>query len=285
MMVAKLALTLLLAQYVRSKVSDTDPQSQCLWWPENSRIEVRQNADGSTENNGAEFGAVTRALTTWQTQLNVCSSLNVTEGPRTSTRKAGYVEKQTNENIALFRVKKCSEVVPANDACLGPNDDCGNVYDCWQHQSAAIAITTTSFNSSTGRILDSDIEFNAPFFLFTTVDSPPCPAGAFALNCVATDLQNTATHEFGHFFGLAHLSATGSTMNANAGPGETSKRRLDPGTAQFVCDAYPKGKPSKTCVLKQVTGTLGKPAKGCSTGSELLLPIAVLWLGRRRRLA
>ncbi|MBL8913151.1 MAG: matrixin, partial [Archangium sp.] len=198
-MIAHVVTALVLSHYVRSRVDDKDPASQCLWWIENTRIELRQNNDGNPENAGdTEFNAISRAVTTWQTQLNSCSSLTLVEGARTTTRKAGFFDKETNENVALFRLRKCNDVVPAGDACRLPeNDNCGNNYDCWQHQEGAIAITTTSYSPTTGRILDSDIEFNTPSFVFTTVDLPPCLSGQANQSCVAADIQNTTTHELG----------------------------------------------------------------------------------------
>lgn len=285
MMTLSLVTALVVSQgYVRSRVDDKDPASQCLWWIENTRVEFHQSADGNPENAGdAEFVAIGKAITTWQTQLDSCSSLSVVDGPRTTSRAVGYFENSDNENITVFRLKKCSEVVPANDACRG-NDNCGNNFDCWQHQEAAIAITTTSYNPKTGRVLDSDIEFNVPSFLFTTVDTPPCPAGQVSLNCVVTDIQNTTTHEIGHSLGLAHSGTLGSTMSPRANSGETSKRTLDADTARFVCEAYPKGAATKTCFITHVDDSLGT-AIGCSTGEGLWLVLGALALIRKRRAA
>lgn len=286
-MIAHVITALVLSQAVRSRVDDKDPASQCLWWIENTTIEFHQNGDGNPENAGdTEFTAFTKALNTWQTQLASCSSLSLTEGARTTTRKVGYFDKEANENVTVFRLKRCSEVAPATDGCHSPDkDNCGNAYDCWQHQDAAIAITTTSYNPTTGRILDSDIEYNVPSFLFTTVDSPPCLSGNTNLNCVATDIQNTTTHELGHLLGLAHISNATSTMNPRANAGETSKRVLDVGTADFACKVYPKGAPAKTCVLKPVPTTLGKSLGGCSSAPGLLGLFGVLALFRRGRRA
>jgi Matrixin len=282
--IAKVALTILLSQYVRSRVDDTNPNSQCLWWVENKVIEFAQSADGTPENPGdAEFAAISKSIATWNAQLSSCSSLSILEKPHTATRQVGYFEKKTNENIAVFRLKKCSAAAPAGDACHGTADDCGNAFDCWQHQDGAIAITTTSYNPETGRILDSDIEYNVPSFLFTTVDAPPCLSGNYSLNCVTTDIENTTTHELGHLLGLAHITNATSTMNPRASAGETSKRVLDPGTADFVCKAYPKGLPSKTCLIKPVPLVLGKSAGGCSSAPALLPMLALLGLLRRRR--
>ena len=286
-MILKVVLGIALSQYVRSKVDDKDPGSQCLWWPENSALVLRQSADGNPETPGdSEFTAISDAVATWRVQLNACSSLVLSDGPRTQTRKVGYFEEEQNENIAVFRLRRCSDVAPAGDACFGKADNCGNQYDCWQHQESAIAITTTSYNPDTGRILDSDIEFNTPSFVFSTVPTPPCLAGQYKTSCVATDVQNTTTHELGHLLGLSHSSTAGSTMSTRANPGELSKRVLDSQTAQFVCDAYPAGRPSRTCVIKPVSSELGKPAFGCQAAPLGWLALGLVpWLRRRRNRA
>ena len=283
-MILKVALTILLSQYVRSRVDDKDAGSQCLWWPENTAIQLHQSNDGNPETpTDAEFRAIGAAITTWQTQLNTCSSLTLADGAHTATRKVGYFDKETNENIAVFRLRKCADIAPATDACHGSADNCGNQFDCWQHQEAAIAITTTSYNPTTGRILDSDIEFNTPTFIFSAVDSPVCLGGMYSTNCVATDVQNTTTHELGHLLGLGHSPDTASTMSFRANPGELSKRILDADTRRFVCDVYPRGKPSKTCFLTPVKPELGKAAAGCQAAPGALLFAAAAWLLRRRR--
>jgi hypothetical protein len=283
-MILKVVLAIALSQAVRSKVDDRDPNSQCLWWPENTQIQVRLSADGNPETpSDTEFTAIVKAMQTWQTQLETCSSLSLTEGPRTQTRKVGYYDGETNENVAVFRLKRCSDVVPMSDPCKGEADNCGSQYDCWQHQEAAIAITTTSYNPETGRILDSDIEFNTPSFVFSTVDAPPCLGGNYNTSCVATDVQNTTTHELGHLLGLGHSPSATSTMSFRANPGELSKRMLDADSARFVCDVYPRGKPSKTCFLKVASSELGAAQKGCTAApGTVFFALAVMLLRRRR---
>jgi hypothetical protein len=284
MMILKVAVAIALSQYVRSRVTDGDPKSPCLYWTEGTRLVYRQSEAGNPETPGeTEFSAVRKAFDTWQAEQARCGSLTLAEGPRTSSRRAGYEPTSaSNENVVLFRQRTCAGLVPAGDACLS-DDNCGSVYDCWQYAPAAIAITTTSFNTRSGQILDSDIELNTPRFLFTTVDEPPCPMNQFDVSCVATDVQNTMTHEIGHLLGLAHTAEDGSTMAARANGGETSKRTLDSNSAKFICDVYPAGRPSKSCVVP-VLGqeTLSPSTGGCASAPGGALAALALVLLRRR---
>ena len=271
--------------YTRTKVDDNDPKSHCLYWREGTAVEWRVNEQGNPETTGdTEFTAVDRAVGTWQAEFASCGSLTVKVGARTTSRTADYSKTAPdNQNVILWRFQVCSKVVGASDGCW-KDDDCGNKFDCWQHNPGALAITTTSFDPLTGRILDTDVELNTPSFIFTTVDAPPCVKPAFSQLCVATDIQNTMTHELGHSLGLAHSCSTTSTMYASAAPGELGKRVLDPGSKLFVCETYPKGAPAKDCVIKPFDGNLGRPAGcGCTSAGGALAWAAVALLGLRRR--
>jgi len=265
-------LTLALGQcgpYTRSRVSDLNPNSPCLRWRENSLLDWRINDQGNPENTGdAEFVAADRALATWQNELTTCGSLTLTAGARTSSRLAQFDKTSgTNQNVVLWRFTRCAQIVPSSDLCW-INGNCGNQYDCWEHSAGALALTTTSFEPSTGLILDSDIELNTPGFLFTTVDSPVCVSPNFSVACVATDIQNALTHELGHALGLGHSCLSGSTMSAGTAPGELSKRVLDPGSKLAMCEIYPKGKASTDCAADAGGGAGGGTAGGSGGGSD-----------------
>jgi hypothetical protein len=244
------------APYARSRVSSTDPNSQCLWWAAGSVV-YNQSALGNPVNGGSEFTAVTRSWQSWQTIQNSCGNLTLSEGPPlsgTAGRTVGYAQGSSNNyNVVMFRQTLCRNVAPTGDPCFS-NNNCNNAYDCWGNSDTTIGLTTTTYRVSSGQILDTDIEFNAALYHFTTSDGPtPCSLGNYS-NCVATDVQNTATHEFGHSQGLDHTTYTGSVMNPTSINGELAKRTVDqwsgcgsvsqPG---FVSVAYPKGQPSQPC--------------------------------------
>lgn len=286
MIPALVAAAVLSQSYARSRASEGDPNSQCLWWKEDTRITWRVNQAGNSETPGeSEFDAINRAFGTWQTELAACASLSFVEGARSSSREATYSpdDNPVNQNLVLFREKACKGQVAAGDACWS-DGSCGNKYDCWQFSEGAIAITTTSFSPRNAEIFDSDIELNTPSYIFTTVDSPPCVRGAEAVTCIATDVQNTMTHEIGHLLGLAHINDASSTMNPRAVTGELTKRTLDPGSKKFLCDVYPKGQPSKLCFIPRASIEQAAVARvGCgAVGGAPLLALVALWLRRRR---
>ena len=269
--------------YVRAAISDSDPSLGCQYW-QDTQINWVQSSLGNTGDSptpgDAEFTAVTAAFAAWQAQSTACGNFTLSEQPRTTDRAAGYDAQNpsNNQNLVLFRPKLCSAVAPNGDVCFNQGT-CGNKYDCFQYASGNIAITTTTFSTRTGRIYDADIELNAAKVL-TAVDSPPCPpTGPFLQSCVAFDIQNTLTHEVGHFFGLAHDPNTESTMYFSAAPGELKKRALDPGTQQFVCDAYPRGLPSQPCIVRALASNDPMPASSCSAVPGAAMAVAAAMLG------
>jgi hypothetical protein len=317
MMHTALMASLVLSQsYARSRMTDLDTSTQCLWWKEGTTIPFSINSTGHPPTMGTELGAIRAAFASWQAAMTPCSSLAFQDQGLTATRRAEYNQSGApsdrgaalsstagDENVMLFRLKGCSAVVPAGDRCLS-DGSCGNIFDCWEFSRGAIAITTTTFDIRTGtqtpgtstvigRIVDSDVELNAAAssdgsqFFFTTVDSPPCPSGANAVTCVSTDVQNTMTHEIGHLLGLAHISDAASVMNPRASVGELTKRTLDPGSKRFLCDVYPRGKASTSCFVKSVKVVEAPVAKvGCASVAEgPLVLMALAGLRRRRRAA
>lgn len=273
-------------QYVRTETGDG---LHCFRWPVDAggrgRVSFVQSTTGLPGLGSGAFDAISRSGHTWQTQLQACGDLDLVEGTRSASRSIGYAQGGPNENLVLFRSRLCSGVVPSGDPCLAAGT-CGNAYDCWDHGSGVVALTTSSYISATGVLVDGDVELNAALFSFTVVDSPPCSPGAISANCVAYDVQNAMTHELGHFLGLAHAPDPSSTMYSNEPLGETSKRVLDPGSKQFICDVYPAGRASNDCAAN---GSGGSSTSGCTSVPEsgTLTPLLALLLGglatRRRR--
>lgn len=240
----------------------------CVTWSHRD-ITYLVDAAGSAKTPGdTEFTAIDAAFHTWQALSDRCSDFTFTDGGRVTNPLLGV--NTPASNVVTFRETSCTDpgVVPAGSPCLG-DGSCANAFRCWDHLDTTIALTTVSYLTKSGVVTDADIELNAASFLFTTVDSPPC-AGAQAVTCVATDLQNTMTHEIGHLVGFDHVTNPGSTMLATAPAGETSKRVIDPGTADGFCSTYPKGEPPTPCDASASHHLVGNAA--CSSAG-----LAPLW--------
>jgi MYXO-CTERM domain-containing protein len=276
---AALLVTLALGQsdpFVRSRVATT-PGSQCLFWTVRSidwHLSSVGNPNTSMEDQKQrEFEAIRRSFQSWQRVFDTCGNLRFSEGSLVDDRKVGYELRGDNRNLVLFRSRSCSDFVPEDNKCWD-EDTCGNDFDCWDGNPDTIALTLTTYDEKSGIIYDSDIQLNAGGFVFTTVD-PPAPICSRPIstnpgNCVATDVQNTMTHEIGHLIGLDHTRALGSVMNPSAPQGEVSKRNIDDGSSDFVCTAYPRGQASQSCITPSLerSGTatvLGQHAIGCSS--------------------
>jgi hypothetical protein len=104
--------------------------------------------------------------------------------------------------------------------------------DSWPHagQGSTLALTTVTFNLDTGEIYDADMELNSSQVEFTTSDT-----------AVQFDLLSVATHESGHFLGLAHSPVADATMYPDYKPGSTSLRSLTDDDRAAICVAYPPG--------------------------------------------
>ena len=137
-----------------------------------------------------------------------CAYFYFEETEDASCDQIGYQEDTGNMNLLIFR-----------DTSWSIDGD---------HDASAIALTTTSWDDLSGRMLDADIEFNAQHFDFG-VDGSMNKA----------DIQNTATHEIGHVLGLDHTNVREATMYPTAGTGDTDKRSLAQDDIDGLCKLYP----------------------------------------------
>jgi uncharacterized protein (TIGR03382 family) len=128
---------------------------------------------------------------------------------------------------------------------------------------AAFAVTKVWHSTVTGEILDVDILVNQSIRPWTICPSTGCVPDAQLLQPV--DIENVLTHEFGHFFGLAHTTVDGSTMIATTSRGELSKRVLGADDVAGFCAIYPPGSLADRCDLVFFGGddlTCGTKKKG-----------------------
>ena len=220
------------APYVRQH-ADGDGSKPCLAWPKRN-LTYAVDAAGSARTAGdTEFAAVDAAFSAWNAAAATCSDL-------------AFTKDTASTNLVVWRERGCTGVVPAGDVCL-TDGTCDTKFNCWDDADDTLALTTVTYSRSLGTLLDADIQLNGAAWLYTTVDSPPCAMGMPAEACVATDVQNTLTHEIGHLLGFGHTEGKTSTMAAFAPLGDLSKRVIDEGTREGLCAVYPRGAAAPAC--------------------------------------
>jgi MYXO-CTERM domain-containing protein len=125
---------------------------------------------------------------------------------------------------------QCNQVQYNKD---GPNQHV-IIFDdnTWPHNDSnnTLALTTVTFDSTSGEIYDADMEINTAQQTLTVHD--PIPADGY-------DLSSIVTHETGHFLGMAHSGDTAATMYAHYRQGATSMRNLTQDDVQGICSIYP----------------------------------------------
>lgn len=119
----------------------------------------------------------------------------------------------------------------------------------WPHNDSnnTLALTTVTFDATSGEIFDADMEINTAQQTLTVHD--PIPADGY-------DLASIVTHETGHFLGMAHSGDSRATMYAHYRQGATSMRNLTQDDVDGICAIYP---PDGTRSLGD-GGTVGEDA-------------------------
>jgi hypothetical protein len=299
----------------RAFVRETIPNTPtCLYWNVRTMTwSFYQSPDHPGTAGGNDWATTQAAIQTasqaWQNASG--TDIQFTYKGSTSNYKTAYNSNGCgNMNLVIFRDHVCTEpgIVPAGDKCLTDTpEDCGENYDCWDDQSGGvdgvIARTTDVYDTMTGEIVGAAMEFNAatdmstglPFNHYTVVqpgDGLSACASAddpTEMNCIARDVQNVATHEWGHFLGFGHSLSTSATMYAYSDVGDVAKRNLSADDVQGVATVYPAGAQTLWCVMPvaQDDYACQQPAKksGCAAagGADLLaLTFAAMLLWRRR---
>ena len=143
-----------------------------------------------------------------------------------------------------------------------PPVDCGNVEtkldlanqnvivfrdSVWNHRDPdnVLALTTVSFDKTSGEIRGADLEFNSANIDMrcpsnnnqdesieaSCFDAPP-PTGAY-------DFASITTHEVGHFLGMAHSNNPQATMAPQYTGGQYTLRTLTADDIAGICSVYP----------------------------------------------
>ncbi len=222
--------------------SQNDNGTVCYYW-KNRSVSFRLNKDCSKDVNITDCTqAVQNSIGAWMGHS--CSDLELNFAGTTTQTSIGmdYV------NLIVWR--------QSND---------------WKYENSAIAMTTTTFNTYTGEIVDADIEVNGVDYTFSV--SPPDTPGVPG----TMDIQNTLTHELGHCIGLADVfdkADSDATMYYTAGYGDTNKSTLSQDDINGLCTIYPAGAATPLC---SETGNVVGDG-GCATTSDNVDGISVLAL-------
>jgi len=118
-----------------------------------------------------------------------------------------------------------------------------------------LAVTISYADESTGDILEADTIFNSGYD-WTSMDPA---SGSDPARCDRRyDLQNVATHEAGHFFGLGEdYDDQSTTMYVSSELCQTSKRVLSPSDVSAASGLYAGVKasaPARACNVGMATG-------------------------------
>ncbi len=104
----------------------------------------------------------------------------------------------------------------------------------WGHGAEVLALTSLTYDTVTGEIVDADLELNDPGFDFS--DNP---------DNTQADVMNTVVHEAGHVLGLDHSLNPAATMFSKAPLGEITKRDLANDDVNGFCALYGPDAPAK----------------------------------------
>ncbi|MFT7624557.1 MAG: MYXO-CTERM domain-containing protein [Myxococcota bacterium] len=174
-------------------------------------------------------------------------------------------------SIAWQSTRKCSVGYDPTPGAI--NENCilwvpGVV--AWSHGKEVLALTSLTFDTVTGEIVDADLELNDANF-------------QFALNPESdqADLRNTVTHEAGHFMGLDHSLNHEATMYAKAPLGETAKRDLEADDVAGFCALYGPDAPDTVPVTASYVPPSATPGSSClaQTASGQGGPLSALIMG------
>ncbi|MEI6226173.1 MAG: matrixin family metalloprotease [Deltaproteobacteria bacterium] len=305
--------------FVRETTVPGDPTAgKCLYWGTRT-VPYRVNSTSAAapplrpacptcapcQDATAATALITATLPAWggATQAGAaqaCTDFNLQYGGTSTSTTLG----NDGVNLVVFRTGWCANanLVPLNDPCRATVGACAAKYNCWEHDaSGTIGLTTITFTTSTGAMIDADIEFHgwdgdSNGYYLTCPASPACSNPPFGqVNCTAVDVGSVALHEAGHVVGLDHTCVYPAPNNACPPnsvmqptiPNGTTRRNLDADDVNGICTIYPRGGATLTCGSGGGGGgSTSTGGGGCSSGGQggwLALAAAALGVFRMRR--
>lgn len=144
-----------------------------------------------------------------------------------------------------------------------------------QGQETDLAVTVTYADTDTGEIIEADTIFNSAYDWTSVGSGTACSA--------QYDLQNVATHEAGHFFGLGEdYDDQSTTMYVSSLPCQTSKRTLAQSDVTVVSGLY--AQPSQSSAGAGCGARIA-PGSGADGGALAAVGLVAMVVARRRRAA
>lgn len=101
----------------------------------------------------------------------------------------------------------------------------------WPSDTDVIGLTTPTGGSSSGLLVDADLQLDSQNFDFSEAGKGPRPLR----------LSYTLSHEVGHFLGLDHTMADGALMSVHYEMIEPGASLLSDDDVAAICAAYPPG--------------------------------------------
>lgn len=165
---------------------------------------------------------------------SICAGADVSSGDCISTVGTSFLKWM--EPDCTFLTFDNQGITSRTD--VGYNDDspANNInlviwyFEGWPYEKSGIALTTATYKTETGEIVDADMELNGQDYRFAILETP---------DPLYTDIANVVVHEAGHFIGLDHSADPVTTMYPYAPYGEVNKRVLSQDDIDGVCAIYP----------------------------------------------
>jgi hypothetical protein len=189
-------------------------------------------------------------------------------------------------HVGTPRASLVSDLTPGKAAqdgvsriLYGPIDIAGHERD--------VAVTIAYADTNSGEVHEADMILNSAY-AFTVVDDEPAKDERSKKGNACGkqyDVQNVATHETGHVFGLGEdVDDSAATMYLRSGPCETNKRALTASDQGAMASLYAEPAPANAATTTAGCGGAAQIASGSPTGALWMAAALASLIGRRKTL-